>query len=333
VRVFLTGGTGLIGSHVAERVRNEGHEVVALVRHGSESGHLRAIGCRVATGELRDGTGRLAATMAGCTHVVHAAALVYSGAPWAEIEAVNVGGTGAVMKAASDVGAGVAVHVSSVAVYGEARPGLDDSTPEVELPPVASKYALSKRQAETAARSEAVAGGLRLTILRPASVYGERDRLMTPRIARLTRWPVAPTLGSGNNTIPAVYAGNVADAVWLALVAGHEAATWDVALDHPLTQRMLLEGVARGMGRRPLLLPVPASAVRAAATVLGWLGAPTPGASDLPLGRVVALSLADNPYSSRRIRDELGWRPPYRHEEALPRAGAWLAMERRRGHR
>lgn len=333
MRVFLTGGTGLVGSHVAERVRNEGQEVVALARPGSQAGHLREIGCRVAEGDLKDGVGRLAALMAGCTHVVHAAALVYSGAPWAQIEAVNVGGTTSVMRAAWDAGVRVAVHVSSVAVYGEPRPGLDESTPDAELPPVSSKYGRSKRQAEAAARSEAADGRMRLTILRPASVYGERDRLMTPRIARVTRWPVIPTLGSGRNTIPAVYAGNVADAVWLALVAGREAATWDVAMDHPLTQRMLLEGIARGMGRRPRMLPVPAPAVRAVATVLGWLGVPTPGASDLPLGRLVALGLADNPYSSQGIRDALGWSPPHRHEEALPRAGAWLASERRRRHR
>jgi len=333
VRVFLTGGTGLVGSHVAERVRREGWEVVALARRGSETGHLQGIGCRIVAGELSDGAGRLAAAMSGCTHVVHAAALVYSGAPWAAIEAVNVGGTSTVMKAASDAGIGVAVHVSSVAVYGEARPGLDDSTPDAELPPVTSNYGLSKRHAEAAARSEAAAGKMRLTILRPASVYGERDRLMTPRIARLTRWPVVPTLGSGRNTIPAVYAGNVADAVWLSLVAGREAATWDVAMDHPLTQRMLLEGIARGLGRRIRIVPVPASAVRAVAGALGWLRVPTPGASDLPLGRVVALGLADNPYTSQRIREALDWIPPYRHEEALPRAGAWLAGERRRGHR
>ncbi len=333
MRVFLTGGTGLVGSHVAERVRAEGHEVVALVRPGSDARHLRELGCRLAPGDVRDAGGELVTAMSGCTHVVHAAALVYSRGSWGEIEAVNVGGTRAVVRSAAEAGIRVAVHISSVAVYGEARAGVDDATPEEELLPVSSNYGRSKQQAEGAARLEATAAGLRLTVLRPASVYGERDRLMTPRIARLSRWPVTPILGSGYNTIPAVYAGNVADAVWRALVAGRGGATWDVALDHPLTQRMLVEGIARGMGRRPRVVAVPAPTVRAAAAMLGWLGVRTPGASDLPLGRVVALALADNPYRSQRIRDELGWSPPHKHEDALPRAGAWLAREGQRGRR
>lgn len=324
MRVLLTGATGLVGSHVAERLVQEGGEVVALQRLGADTRWLASLGVPVAVGDVRDPPDALARAAEGCTHVVHAAGLVYAGSSWSEIRSVNVGGTRNVLEAAALAGVAHAVHVSSVAVYGPPAPGVDDGTPLGDLPPPAHAYGRSKREAETAAREVASARGLRLTVLRPAAVYGERDRLMAPRIARLTRWPVAFTLGSGRNTIPTVYAGNVADAAWIALRAERDAATYDVGMDHPLTQRALLEGIARGMGRTPRVVPVPAFLVRAGAAVLGALRVPTPGAPGLPLGRVVALGLADNPYRSERIRRELGWRPPHRHEDALVRTGAWL---------
>ena len=72
MRVFLTGGTGLVGSHVAERLRAEGHEVVALVRHGSDRRHLAGVGCRFVEGAVEDGVPDLARAMAGCLSPVAA---------------------------------------------------------------------------------------------------------------------------------------------------------------------------------------------------------------------------------------------------------------------
>ena len=72
------------------------------------------------------------------------------------------------------------------------------------------------------------------------------------------------------------------------------------------------------------LVPIPAGVVRAGAKVLERLGVTPPGASGLPLTRVVQLALEENPYQSRRLRDELGWDPTHRHHDALRRTGEWL---------
>jgi hypothetical protein len=50
-----------------------------------------------------------------------------------------------------------------------------------------------------------------------------------------------------------------------------------------------------------------------------------PGAEHLPLDRVSRLALGENPYPSRRLRSELGFDPPFGHDEALERTGRWLA--------
>ncbi len=324
MRVFLTGGTGLIGSHTAALLIREGHEVVALRRPGSDAVDLESSGCALVEGDIGDGPERLAPLLRGCTHVVHAAALVYSGGDWSRIRAVNVEGTRHVLEAAARAGVGHALYLSSVAVYGTVEGPVDERS-RVDTPLRAGDhYARSKREGEAEARVIEAATGMGVTIFRPSAVYGERDRLMTQRIARMVSLPVAFLLGAGGNTIPAVYAGNVAEAALLALLEGGGRTTYDVGMDHPLTQRALLEGIAEGLGRRPALIPIPAGLVLRSADILQALGVRAPGAAHLPIGRVARLALGDNPFPSRRIREKLGWRPTHRHEEALPRAGRWL---------
>lgn len=324
MRVFLTGGTGLIGSHTAALLRREGHEVVALHRPGADVRDLGSLGCTLVEGDVQDASERLDPLIRGCTHLVHGAALVYTGGDWSRIRAVNVDGTRNILEAGARAGVGHALHISSVTVYGTVEGTVDEESPlDGPLPP-RDHYARSKRESEAVARAVEAATGMRVTIFRPAAVYGERDRLMTQRIAQMVRWPVAFLLGDGRNTIPTVYAGNVAEAVLLALAAGRGGVTYDVGMDHPLTQRMLLEGIAEGLGRHPALLPIPGGLVLGAADILQTLGMSAPGAAHLPLGRVVRLALGENPFPSKRIRDELGWKPTHLHEDALPRAGRWL---------
>ncbi len=324
MRVFVTGASGLLGSHLATLLREGGHEVVALQRRTSDTAHLRALGCELVDGDVRDGPDDLAVSMEGCSHMVHGAALVYAGSAWPRIRAVNVEGTRNVLEAAAQAGIARAVHISSVAVYGTRRAPLDETTPlDVELDP-GDLYGRSKRAAEAEARAVESERGLAVTVLRPSAVYGERDRLFAPAIARIVRRPVAALLGRGNNTLPVVYAGNVASALLLALEAGRGGATYDVGMDHPLTQRALLEGIARGVGSEPVLVPIPSGLVRAGAALLERLGVHAPGARDLPLSRVVRIGLGENPHRSLRIRRELGWDPPHRHEEALARTGRWV---------
>lgn len=324
MKVFITGGTGLLGSHLADDLRTKGHDVVGLVRPASDVAFLREFGCELAEGDIRDEADRLAALMDGCTHVVHGAALVYAGGKWPRVRAVNVDGTRNVLRAAAAAGVRHAVHVSSVTVYGPADGPVDETTPIDSPIPPDDLYARSKREAEEVARGIEEKRGLPVTIVRPSAVYGERDRLMTPAVADLLRLPLVPLFGPGDNALPVVYAGNVAEAIRLCLTAERGKETFDVGLDHPLSQKQLFTWLGTGLGRRPRFLRLPAGLVRGTADTLSRFGVGTPGAQHLPLERVARLALGENPYPSRRIRSELGWSPPHRHEDALPRAGAWL---------
>jgi 2-alkyl-3-oxoalkanoate reductase len=258
--------------------------------------------------------------MAGCSHIVHSAALVYAGGAWPKVRAVNVDGTRNVLSAAVAAGAVHATHISSVAVYGtdleevHESDGTDSDLPHGDL------YARSKREAEAVSRGIEEKRGLPVTVVRPSAVYGERDRLLIPAILGVLRRRWVPRLGPAHNTLPVVYAGNVASAIVLAVEAARGQETFDLGLDYPLTQRALLEGVAAGAGLRPRFIGLPVGLVRGTAWLLSRMGVTIPGARHVPLNRVVRLALGDHPYPSTRVREELGWEPPYEHQEALLRS-------------
>jgi len=262
--------------------------------------------------------------MAGCSHVVHGAALVYAGTEWPKIRAVNVDGTRNVLTAASLAGVQHAVHISSVAVYGTVEGEVDETRPTDSDLTAGDLYARSKREAESVARAVETELGLPTTILRPAAVYGERDRLMAPSLADILRLPLVPLFGRADNTLPVVYAGNVASAIVAVLETRAGGTTFDVGLDFPLTQRDLFAHLAAGMGLSPRFVRLPASLVRGGVRVLQTLGVVVPGTEHMPLDRVARLALGENPYPSRRIRSELSWKPTHPHAEALARTGRWL---------
>lgn len=323
MRVFVTGGSGLIGSHLARELIEGGHEVVALCRGASDTSFLDRIGARIVRGDVRSDAETLMPLMAGCEHVVHAAAQVYAGGSWPKVRETNVDATRNVLTGARLAGVTHVVHLSTVAVYGRVSGPTDEAAPvDTPIPP-GDLYARSKREAEEVVLGIQERRGLPVTIVRPSAVYGERDRIMTPAIAGLLKLPVVALLGPGDNTLPVVYAGNVATAIRLMIERGRGGEIFNVAMDCPLTQRGLFEGLAEGLGRSPRYISIPAGAVRTVGGLLGHFGVSAPGAPHLPLERVVDLALAQNPFVSRRVREVLGWEPSFTHEEALARTGRW----------
>ncbi len=321
MRIYLTGGTGLIGSHVAERLRADGHEVVAMVRESSQTGHLESLGCRLVQGDLMDPPDRLAAGMRSADAVVHAAAKVFQAGSREEYLRMNVAGTENVLQAAARAVPRV-VHLSSVAVYaglpmadlGEDR--WTEADPDRQAP-----YAASKHLSERLAWRLHDEGAIRLTTVRPCVVYGERDRSATPIMARVAGRRFVPMIGGGRTTLPLVYAGNVARGVVAALERPASVGrAYNLAMDIPITGRELVEIVGRVLGHDPRIISIPTSAARAAARVLKEVTGALPFVRQSDVLRGVRGLSTDNPYDVSRARLELGWTSHVPHEEGLRRA-------------
>jgi nucleoside-diphosphate-sugar epimerase len=320
--LLVTGGTGLLGSHAAAHFRKRGWTIRAFVRPDADLRFLEELGCEFVLGDLlRPETLRGAGE--GCDAFLHAAALVTARTGWEAYRRVNVEGTRLVLQECVRSGCPRFLHLSSVAVYGppaaHAVLPLDEGA-AVDLPlEPRAHYERSKRMAETVVQR---ARETAWTILRPAVVMGERDRNFTPRIAALADRRLLPIIGRGDNRLPVVYAGNVAEACWLALTRPEAAGrVYNVADDGGLTQRELLgEAAPKGV----VLLPLPRRGLEAFAALRERLAG---GGPESPAPLVTARRLwfagRPNPFASLRIRDELGWRPPFTPLEGWRRALAW----------
>ena len=329
MQVFITGATGLIGSHVAETLRARGDRVVALVRPASDTRHLDRIGCRTTVGDVLDPPRDQAGRMEGCGAVVHAAALVFHRARRREFLDANVKGTERVLEAAAE-GASRVVHLSSVAVYAGLsmdRPLREERWLEAE-PRRQAAYPASKHLSEQAAWRHHDRGGIRLTTLRPSVVYGERDRAAAPILIRFTALPLVPLPGGGRTRLPLVYAGNVAAAVVAALDRPSSIGrAYNVGLDEPITARQLVELMGAATGRRIRTVPVPAATLRTGAAILDLLTRPLPFVDVRGLRRAARSVTHDNPYDSDRARAELDWTGHTPHREAVRRTVEWWAAQ------
>jgi 2-alkyl-3-oxoalkanoate reductase len=328
VRVFLTGGTGLVGRHVIAQLRARGDTVSALARSEAAARILATLGAEVLRGHLSDAA-VLERGVTGSDATVHAAAIVLGGADWSAYQAANVAPTETLAAIAGRARAPL-VHLSSVAVYGRRNTyagGRNSVTEDFGLDqPVfpGDHYARSKREAEQVLWRSAEATGLRAVALRPCVIYGEGDRQFSPRVAAALRLGrgMAPLLGRGDNLLSVVYAGNVAAAVLAALDHPEASGPYLVANDGGITLRGFLERFAAGLGVTPHLVPVPAGlAWHAARAVDAALRLVRPHVPLSTLKTAVQFLAHENPYCSDRAARELGWRPLVPPALAVERTG------------
>ena len=329
---LVTGATGLVGSHVVERLRRDDWRVRALVRDRSRAGWLEDAGVEIVIGDTLDAR-TLPPAVHGCDAIFHTAAAVTPDGGWEAFRRPNIEGTGNVVDASAAARARL-VHVSSVAVYGAraryASPGgaTGEDTP---LAPLGehSWYARSKRESERLVLDAHAQGRLWATAVRPDVVYGERDRQFVPRIARLLRFGIAPVIAGGHTTLAVVHAANVADGTVRAAAcdaAGGRA--YNLANDFDVTVAAFFGLAGEGLGERLRFVSIPPSAARVVVRVAALFA---PARLRSSLRQSVDFLTRDNPFTSERARRELGWDPPVHPRDGVPAAFRWHLNARARG--
>ena len=206
MRALVTGGQGFVGSHLCERLVAQGHRVRVLARPSSELRHLSGIEVEVVRADVTEPAG-LPSAVAGCDVVFHVAGAL-RGLREQDLFRVNADGTRNLVGAAVAAEPRLArfVYVSSLAAAG---PSLGGSTPRTEdMPPEPlTWYGRSKLAGESAVRSVA---GLSWTILRPAIVFGPRERDLL-RYFRLARRGCLPVVGFSDRYYSLIYVEDLAE--------------------------------------------------------------------------------------------------------------------------
>ena len=180
MRIFVTGATGFVGSHVARSLGAAGAELRLLTRKTSRTEHLEGLPAEFVTGDLLQPE-NLRSAMSGCDALVHVAADYRLWVPDPKtMYAANVEGTKALLRLARETGVGRVVYTSSVATMGFLSDGtvVDEETP-VSIANMIGHYKRSKFLAE----QEAIAAarlGQRVVILNPTTPIGSDDAKPTP---------------------------------------------------------------------------------------------------------------------------------------------------------
>jgi len=180
MKVFLTGATGFIGSHVARALAIEGARLRMLVRKTSNLANLEGIDGETHVGDLSE-PDSLRPALAGCDAVVHVAADYRLWIPDPKaMYRINVDGTRELLRLAREAGVKRFVYTSSVATMHFRTDGLvvNEDTP-VALSDMVGHYKRSKFLAEQEAVAAAEAGQ-QVVILNPTTPIGPNDSKPTP---------------------------------------------------------------------------------------------------------------------------------------------------------
>lgn len=256
MRVFLTGGTGFIGGHVARRLRVRGDDVVALVRSPEKAEALRELGCEIVAGDLSDETA-IARGCAGAEAVVHAGAIYEVGVPKArhrELFEANVAGTERVLDAAVTAGVPRIVYVSTVAVFGDTG-GAVVSEGFERVAPFPSEYERTKTLAHELALDR-IAGGAPIVIVQPGGVYGPGDHSEIGNMVAQAATGKLPAKMFPDAGFMFCHVEDIAAGIVLALDDGRIGESY-VLSAHQGTLGELVETAARLAGRRPPRLTMP----------------------------------------------------------------------------
>jgi nucleoside-diphosphate-sugar epimerase len=255
--ILVTGATGFLGHHLIPQLCAAGYAVRALVRPSSDTRFLQELGVELAYTDDISNPAAARAACDGCEQVIHAAGQFRFWGNAAAFARTNVGGTQALLAAATAVGVQRFIHISTIVVIGQtAKQGeLDETTPCHPLEP----YQRTKYEAEQLALAYHHEQGLPVVVLRPGAFYGPYGRYAFNRLffeEPLRGWRIKVD-GGRRITFP-VYVPDVAQAIMLALTNGRVGEIYHIcsqSLDHNSVNSVVSD--LAGIGRWRINVPKP----------------------------------------------------------------------------
>jgi uncharacterized protein YbjT (DUF2867 family) len=247
--ILVTGGSGVIGGGVIPELIRRQHRVRLLSRHAdSDAKQWPWPDVQPFRGDVSDADSlRGAAT--GCDAVLHIAGIATEHPPEATFERVNVGGTRNVLGEAARAEVRRFVFVSSL--------GADSGT---------SAYQRSKRAAERLVENSSLAW----TIVRPGSVYGPGDEVISLILKLIRALPVATVIDDGNQSFQPIFHEDLGRALAEVLERDLAGRTLDVAGAETTSMNDLVERLGKITGREPrAVIAVPSTLASIAAKIVG----------------------------------------------------------------
>lgn len=313
--ILVTGATGFIGSHIAERLVATGARVRGLARSASRGWWLADRGVEIVEGDLTD-TDSLRRAVQGCRIVFSVAGWVGKPRSYEAARRVSVDGTRALAEAAIDAGVKRIVHTSSIAAYGPVAGGVIDETWPLRA---TDAYGASK------AESEAVVfgydGRIEPSVIRPAQIYGPRGGTWTRGFVNMVKSGVPLLIGGGHGTFHPCYIDNLVDAYLLAATRAEAVGEAFTIVDGVTTWREFIGCYARMVRRPARSIPVGLVRIGVRVSLIGSTIARRP-----PVGTLDMLDfvVGRSRYTTEKANRLLGWSPRISLDEGMRRTETWL---------
>jgi nucleoside-diphosphate-sugar epimerase len=273
MRVFLTGGTGFIGGHIARLLRERGDEVRVLVRDPAKGAALEAIGCELVKGDLAD-EAAMTRGLEGSDAFIHNAAIYEVGIPAAEHQRMyeaNVRGTERALGAALAAGTPKVVYVSTVGAFGNTHREIVDESYEHPGREFTSYYEETKYEAHRIAQRMIAEQGLPCVIVQPGGVYGPDDHSAIGQQINQFLAGKMPMIAFPDLGMNMVHVEDVAAGILLALDRGKTGEAY-VLGGEITTMRELIDAVGRVADKKPPKRAMPTPMLKALTPVGGLVG-------------------------------------------------------------
>ncbi len=319
-KILVTGATGFVGKAVVSELAKGDYDIYTCAKSPQPKPPElpNYFSVDIASPESVE---QLAGKLTEIDCVIHSAGLAHQfKAPKDPqiFSRVNAEGTRNIAQMAADKGIKNFVLVSSISVYGDGKPN-----PTVEDYPCrpAGPYAVSKYEAELAAKEVCEANNIALTVLRLATVYGEGDVGNVLRLIKLIDSGKFFWTGDGGNNKSLLFVSDAARACHFAVEKNQAGTHIYNVTDTPHTMREIVEEIARQLGKKIPGVIIPAALIKSALGAAGIL--PVVGGRARGLAETLKKWRSDDVLGGGKIQRELNFNTETPLAEGLRKEVAW----------
>ena len=316
LKILVTGANGFVGQALVNALEKHNIAYCGAVRRINKNFNTNFI----EVGDINDKTNWRGA-LKDVDVVIHLAARVHvmnelSANPLVAFNNVNVEGMQNLALQAAKEKVKRFVFVSSIKVNGEYTEQL--SFTESDLPNPQDPYAVSKWEAEKALRKIEKQTGMEIVILRPPLIYGAGVKANFASLLKLVDKKFPLPLANINNKRSLIYVNNFVDAIITCATHPNAAGqTYLVSDGEDVSMPQLIKKIAVALNKPSYLFSFPLSIMHFFAKFVG---------KSASVDRLTESLVID----SSKIRQELGWKPPFTMAEGLKITADWYRQSQKK---
>jgi dihydroflavonol-4-reductase len=326
-KYLITGGAGFIGSHLIDHLLAEGitaKQMRLIVLPNESLANLpKNQPFEIIRGDIRDQK-LIKKAVQGVSVIYHLAARIdFDGKTYDDYKDVNVDATRYLLDACEDQKITKFIFFSSIAIHGlPAEKGDIINYDETKPAEPTNLYGQSKWDGEELVRQAHREFGLPYAIIRPASVYGPREKGPTLALYKAIKNHQFALIGSGKNKLHYVYVTDLVAAARLAELSKKSSGEYIIGGPEATQFSELVGHVAKSIDQHIPKWSIPTWIALVGGTVLEWVGNIFGFKPPLFPSRVRTMT-SSYYYDISKARRELGYKPAINFAKGAQLTGKW----------